>query len=36
MNSQTKTNNSGIPYVSIAYLVDQCTKSVKAEATDNL
>ena len=30
------TTNSGIPYVSIAYLVDQCTKSVKAEATDNL
>ena len=30
------TTNSGVPYVSIAYLVDQCTKSVKAEATDNL
>ena len=30
------TTNSGIPYVSIAYLVDQCTKSVKAETTDNL
>lgn len=25
------TTNSGIPYVSIAYLVDQCTESVNAE-----
>jgi len=30
------STNSGIPYVSIAYLVDQCTKGINTEIADNL